>query len=337
MAQLVLGVGSSHSPMVSLSGQDWLVWGEGDHDHPGMFTREGNHRTYQERLDEVGDTLADRLAPEVCRAGADRVGAAVARLGQAIAEAELDALIIVGDDQDEHLLSHNRPPFYLYHGETIVNEGLGELDAVPPIRRAFLPGYREPGGSRAYPVATDLAHHLIEVAVDHEIDVATGDRLPDIERGMGHAFGFPMRRLVAQTAELPIVPVMVNTYYPPSQPRAGRCRSLGSAIRAAVDSYSGHDRVGIVASGGLSHFLVLEDLDREVLELLERNDLDTLCSWPEATWVSGTSEVKNWIAVASACHDLAFEVVDYVPGYRTPAGSGTGLAFALWSPPSAAS
>ena len=30
------------------------------------------------------------------------------------------------------------------------------------------------------------------------------------------------------------------------------------------------------------------------------------------------------------CEGFDFEVVDYVPGYRTPAGTGTGLAFAIW-------
>ena len=331
MAQLVLGVGSSHSPMVSLAGDDWLTWGEGDRSHDGLFTRDGQHRTYEQRLAEVGDTLVDRVAPERCRAAADRVQAAVTGLRAAVEAAELDALIIVGDDQDEHLLSDNRPPFYVYHGDTIVNGGLGDVDALPPIRRAFLPGYREPGGPRPYRVAVDLALHLIDTCLDDGVDVAAGDRLPDPERGMGHAFGFPLRRLVPAGADVAIVPVMVNTYYPPSQPRAGRCRALGRAVRAAIDTFPGGARVGLVASGGLSHFIVMEDLDREVLDLLGRHDLDTLCSWSESTWVSGTSEVKNWIAVGAACHDLAFEVVDYVPGYRTPAGSGTGLGFALWS------
>jgi hypothetical protein len=38
------------------------------------------------------------------------------------------------------------------------------------------------------------------------------------------------------------------------------------------------------------------------------------------------------MAVAGACDHLAFEVIDYVPGYRTAAGTGTGLAFASWGP-----
>ena len=35
---------------------------------------------------------------------------------------------------------------------------------------------------------------------------------------------------------MPIVPVALNTYFPPNQPRPRRCYALGQAIRAAVRS-----------------------------------------------------------------------------------------------------
>ena len=64
---------------------------------------------------------------------------------------------------------------------------------------------------------------------------------------------------------IPIVPVALNTYFPPNQPRPRRCYDLGQAIRKAVQSAKGGARVGILASGGLSHFTVDEELDRRVL------------------------------------------------------------------------
>jgi 3-O-methylgallate 3,4-dioxygenase len=329
MAELVLGVGTSHSPMVSLDGDDWLVWGQRDHGHPMLYTRNGRHVTYDEQLASVGDTMADLATLERCKEGAERVGLAMGRLRETITAAELDAVVIIGDDQDEHLLSDNLPPFLVYWGETITNGAIDQALGAPPIVQRFQPGYREPGGPVDYAVTTDLARHLITTAYDADFDVATSDRLPDPDRGMGHAFGFPMRRLLP--TGLSIVPVMINTYNPPSRPRARRCRSFGETIRHAIDSFEGDLRVGVLASGGLSHFLVLEDLDREVLDALGRHDLDEICAIPEATYVAGTSEIKNWIATAAACHDRRFDLVDYVPGYRTPAGTGTGLAFALWT------
>jgi 3-O-methylgallate 3,4-dioxygenase len=329
MAEVVLGVGSSHSPMVTLSGDDWLAWGERDHQHPMLYSRDGRHLTYDEQLAAVDGQLAARATPERCREGAERVAAAVERLRSAIAEADLDAIVIIGDDQTEHLLSGNLPPFLVYWGATITNDGMGDTSDVPPLFQRYLPGYREPDGPRTYAVADRLAAHLIDTAIDADFDVATSDRLPVEGKGMGHAFGFCLRRLIPSA--VPIVPVMINTYNPPSQPRAGRCRAFGAVVRAAIDSFPDTDRIGLIASGGLSHFVVLEDLDREVLAALERRDLDALCAIPEPTYVAGTSEIKNWIAVGAACHDLDFGVVDYVPGYRTPAGTGTGLAFALWT------
>ena len=48
---------------------------------------------------------------------------------------------------------------------------------------------------------------------------------------------------------------------------------------------------------------------------------------------SGTSETKNWIAVAGILSgtDLEMDLLDYVPCYRTEAGTGNAMAFATWT------
>ena len=96
-------------------------------------------------------------------------------------------------------------------------------------------------------------------------------------------------------------------------------------------------RIGVLASGGASHFIVLEDFDRAWLAAFERHDTDHFLSIPETVFQSGTSEIKNWIAAAGACRELSFSVIDYVPGYRTLAGTGTGMAFGIWGQPEAQS
>jgi 3-O-methylgallate 3,4-dioxygenase len=45
---------------------------------------------------------------------------------------------------------------------------------------------------------------------------------------------------------------------------------------------------------------------------------------------SGTSEVRNWITVAGACEHLETRWQDYVPCYRSAAGTGCGMGFAVW-------
>jgi 3-O-methylgallate 3,4-dioxygenase len=46
---------------------------------------------------------------------------------------------------------------------------------------------------------------------------------------------------------------------------------------------------------------------------------------------SGSSEIRNWICAAGALEHLDLSWVDYFPGYRTSAGTGTGLCFASWA------
>ena len=344
MAELVIGIGSSHSPMVAFVGDDWTEWGKRDLQHPLLFTRDGRHVTYDEWLAEAGPRVVDRIDPDTCAEGARRVDEAVATLKAALEEAHVDVLIVIGDDQDEHLLSGNRPPFLIYHGESIHNdaaelrEGRSLTEMAPgrhePDRDELTMGerisigYREPDGVTHYPVAADLAEHLIDKALEADFDVASSDQLPIEGIGMGHAYGFVARRLLPRDTQ--ILPIMVNTYSPPSQPRVRRCRDFGTMLRRAIDEFPGEHRIGVVASGGLSHFIIMEDLDREVLDAFAKDDLDSLMTIPEATWQSGTSEIKNWITTAAVCRDKRFELIDYIPGYRTPAGTGTGLGFALW-------
>jgi hypothetical protein len=130
---------------------------------------------------------------------------------------------------------------------------------------------------------------------------------------------------------------MMNTYYAPNVPSSRRCYALGAALAAAIDDWRGAQRVAIVASGGLSHCFVLDELDRLVLAALEAHDDGALCAIPRRYFRAGTSEILNWIVAGGALQECEMDVVDYIPGYRSAAGTGTGIAFATWQPPMPAS
>jgi hypothetical protein len=129
---------------------------------------------------------------------------------------------------------------------------------------------------------------------------------------------------------LPIVPVLLNTYYPPNQPTAARCYAFGRALRQAIESWHGAKKVAVVASGGLSHFVVDENLDRTVLEAMGQRDEQTLGRLGQELLQSGSSEIKNWIVAAGALETLNMNLIGYFPAYRSEAGTGCGLAFAEW-------
>ncbi len=149
-------------------------------------------------------------------------------------------------------------------------------------------------------------------------------------QGMGHAFGYVYQRIMRQKP-IPTVPVMVNTYYPPNQVTPERCYQLGQALRRAVESWDEDARVGVVASGGLSHFVIDEDLDNQVIKALENRDVKALTGLPKEKLNSGNSEIRNWIATAGATEHLDMKMIDYVPCYRSPAGTGCAMGFGQWT------
>ena len=104
------------------------------------------------------------------------------------------------------------------------------------------------------------------------------------------------------------------------------------AIAGAIESWDADARVAVVASGGLSHFVVDEELDHMVLKALAERDAETLMSLPRNRLYSAASETQNWVALGGVLHDtpLEMELVEYVAVYRTPAGTGGGWAFARW-------
>ena len=89
------------------------------------------------------------------------------------------------------------------------------------------------------------------------------------------------------------MPIMVNTYYPPNQVTPQRCYELGQAVRAAVQEWEGDAKVAIIASGGLSHFVIDEDLDHHVLKAMQNRDAEALFSIPKGKLNSGNSEIRN--------------------------------------------
>jgi len=125
--------------------------------------------------------------------------------------------------------------------------------------------------------------------------------------------------------------VFLNTYNPPNPPLPRRCVRLGAALKELIASYPEDLRVGVIASGGLSHFAVDEELDRSVINALRSKDNAFLASLDPRRLKAGSSEIRNWLVVAGAATDLDLTWLSYTPAYRTRALTGTGLCFARWS------
>jgi Catalytic LigB subunit of aromatic ring-opening dioxygenase len=328
MAHIVLAIGTSHSPLLNSPAEDYAKHAAIDASGRKLIDKNGKPCSYGELLAQADPAIRQQIEPKVLEERSARCTANIARLSRELADAKLDALIVVGDDQHEQFFDDNMPAILIYWGETIDNNPLHMDEDAPEFWRKARSQFHEAAQTRAYPVDAGLALHLIEHLIAQGFDVSQSKRLAK-EHGEGHAFGFVHRRMMSDRV-VPIVPVALNTYFPPNQPRPRRCYELGKAIRAAVKAAAGNARVGILASGGLSHFTVDEQLDRGVLAACRDNDGEALASIPVDKLNSGSSEIRNWIAVAGAAGHLKNVWQDYIPCYRSAAGTGCGMGFALW-------
>ncbi len=328
MGRLVAAFGSSHSTMLFSSLDNWLELFDHVDCKAPINDRDGTPRSFEELLKNTPKSAAAKISHDaiVARHGATAQG--MNRLAAGIKAARLDVLIVVGDDQREIFKDACRPAIGVYYGDSIRNA------AAPrePTSDWYLRDQRrrlEDGADRLYPCHAGLGAHIIKGLMERNFDVTAVKTLVG-DQFEGHAYSFIHRRFMTEHV-IPIVPVFLNTYYPPNQPSPRRCFDLGSAIRELVADFPDDIRVGILASGGLSHFMVNEDLDRKVVGALERKDHGTLTSLPPSLLHTGSSEIRNWICVAAAASDLDLDWISYVPAYRSRAMTGVGLCFAHWS------
>ena len=335
MADVVFGITCSHSPQLSSGADVWSDHLERDRRNPLLLGKDYEFHSYDELLAQADPALAKEIDIEVRRARYDRCQDALAVLRAELGEARPDVAVVMGDDQRELFREEGIPTFALFLGEEL-------MDRPPPPE--VMAGY--PSSIQAamwamhsteptpHPAAAGLSRHLADELTQADFDITAFTTQRD-DRSIGHAFTFPRYRL-GLPATTPIAPVFVNTYYPPNVASAPRCYQLGQVVGRAVVSWPEPLRVAIIATGGLSHFIIDTELDQRVLDALRTNEHDSLTSLPRQQFRSGTSEILNWIMAAGvldgagALAHLTATVVDYVSGYRTPAGTGTGMAFVYW-------
>lgn len=331
LAQLVAGFATSHTPILALAADAWEARAMNDRKNPLLWDNDGVHRSYEDIAERVGNRYAERAVPAVWNEQYAAAQRDLERLAAALEAVAPDVLIIVGDDEQELFSLANFPAVSIYYGEwaTMTTMALSP-DPEFAWRKTVAPVYGM-DAQHQYAASPAFARDLIDRLMDDGFDLGAAASVPNpAAQGFGHAFGFVVARLM-ERKRIPIIPVLVNCYYPPNQPKPARCFALGQALRRAIESSPLALRVAIVASGGLSHFVTNEPLDRRVVDALRSDDRSALAALPAALLNSGSSEIRNWITVGGALGDLHNDFITYYPVYRTPAGTGCGMAFAAWS------
>ena len=311
MAQLVLGIGTSHGPTMSTPWQQWLALAEKD---------PLDERLHPETLVEHPE-LAIEIAGE--RRAAREAGylAAIEVLKEQIAAAQIDTFVVISNPHQIYP-QEPQPVFGIYLGDDVP---MTEDTTIDTGRRFN----RNAGGDiRHYPSDAPLATHLMNALIDDGFDLACMTRFRDGTL-LEHAYAVMYEHYFDRPR--PLVPITLSRYLP-NQATPARCYAFGQALRGAIESWGEDRRVALVASGGLSHQIIDEEFDRAVVAALQTKDVPflTTLSRDRLNGAPGTPEILNWGALAGAAEDKPMTLIDYLPCYRSLLGTGHGLTFAYW-------
>jgi Catalytic LigB subunit of aromatic ring-opening dioxygenase len=338
MAKITLGMATAHGPQITLPPDAWDLRAEADRENPNHWYRGKKYKFDQLVELRRDEKLVEKSAPRAKQGYFDRCQAALQELSQVFAKTKPDIAVIFGNDQAEIFTETDIPAIAVYWGETIANvaktpEMIAKMGkGVTPAEASYCP----PGGA-VYPGQPELGRHLIEHLVEHGFDVSQSQKFPVGPRGnnsVPHAYGFIYRRIMNDHV-IPNVPVLINTHNPPNRPLVGRCIDLGRALAKAIADWPTDASVALIASGGMTHYAIDEIFDRMVLAAMAADDDAKLRQIDESMFASGgTAEIKSWMSVFGAMSEIGapMTLVDYVPCYRSEAGTGNAMGFVYWKP-----
>ncbi len=336
MARIVLGIWTTHGPQLSTTPGEWTLRVPADRARKHWF--KGKLYSFDELVQmRRGENLAERSALETRTRSHAACQKAIAKVAEIWREAGPDVCVVFGNDQRELMLPELQPAYTVFHGETFWNGPLArERAAELPPGIVEAEWANRPTERTEYKGLPDLAAQLIERGLDNGWDFAASSQWPSHPSphhhvGTPHAFAYILRR-VMEDRTVPMLPIITNTFFPPNQPRPWRCFSLGELVYRVLMEWKSDARVAVFGSGGMTHFVINEEFDRDVIGAIQSRDAGYLKAIDPRLMKDGTSELLNWVS-ASGClfqTGLSGDLVDYVPCYRSEAGTGTAQGFLVW-------
>lgn len=313
MGSLVAAMASSHAFAVAPPEK----WDE---------LRERNRNVYAQRQNLPVPPAHPRLSEESredVQTRYGRVRNGLLELKRIIEESRPDALIVIGDDQNENYTSQNVPQLAIYTGAEAVF-----FDRL----------FKE---ERTYPCDAEISRTLLGSAVEAGFDLSFSESFPE-KRLISHAHIEPLMRILLPAADVSIVPIYVNAVHPPG-PTPARCYAFGEMLRDVIRNQLADKRIAIYASGGLSHFTagypwryykgpfgygsISEDFDRKVLRWIADGQGKKLAGLSSAELLDhGEIELRSWIILAGAVGAVPAKVLAYEPLYH----GLMGMAVAQW-------
>ena len=245
----------------------------------------------------------DRACGAVGRKTVVAVMDEIARMGERLSAQRPDALIVVADDHLNAFSFNCVPAMCVRIGRSVQRMAQDHAEAFDKVLDHM---------PTEYPLHEALANAILEQGVADGFDLALSWEAP-----VDHAFLSPVNTLHGSRPIPPLVPIFVNAFVAP-QPTARRCFAFGQHIARVVARSPWN--VGIIATGGLSHFPELSlprvgetdtVFDRKLIHWMEKGEHEPLQALTsDELDKSGEHEFLNWMvllgAVTPACADVRY-------------------------------
>ncbi|WP_426005245.1 hypothetical protein ACPFL9_00995 [Paenarthrobacter sp. NyZ202] len=234
----------------------------------------------------------------------EAIEGAFAEARRRIEALEPDAIIAISVEHFTNFNFGNLPAFAIATADSYLGPVTEEMSKFLQVEQ-----HQYPGNGK-------LGRHIYEFAISSEFDPSLVEGGLDFDEN----FCVPFKHLDPDS-KYPLVPIIVNGVNPP-WPTAKRSYEFGEMLRRAVEAQDAVERVVVVGTGGLSHWVGLpeagqvnEEFDRDFITRIESGDPEQLKSYsPKEIDAAGNGahEVRTWIAAAGAI-GAPFEVLAYEP------------------------
>jgi hypothetical protein len=238
--------------------------------------------------------------------------AGLAEMRRRLLAARPDLVVMFVNDHVQNFFYDNLPAYCV---------GVGERHWAPRGAATFLKiPQRQVPGAPAWGRAL-LAEGLeagFDLAVSHDLEFWDDVSVP--------------AHFLMPEGTLPILPVLTNCVAPPL-PTPRRSWALGAFIRRFIDARPGGERVALLATGGISHWIgvpntgqINPEWDHWVLDTIAEGRGEELAAltWDqiERDGGNGGQEIRNWIAALAAVPGVKGEVLVYEPVKEWLTGCG---------------
>ena len=230
-----------------LAGEQWKLRSDADVKNRELITvPEGKHVNYEQLLAGADPNIAKVVNVETFDRRVENIQKGLDELETRFSQTDADVIVMFGDDQSEWFFEDNYPTINIYWGETVK---ILPRPAWPGSGSSSFRSFLEV--ERDWPVDSELGMHVIESLQAEDFDLsqsryqreAYGGTIGPASWyldfkyettprpfGLPHAYGFPIGRWFGGKT-VPILPITINTCYPPNWIGPKRAYALGQAVR----------------------------------------------------------------------------------------------------------